>query len=133
MAAKIAFLLQGKDKPNFAPNKAGECLIIVTNCDKLNVTGRKKDDKMYHSFSGYPGFSLFLFPAKFSACFEMLHKICINALRFQCQTEISNCLFYFLNTLFSHPLNIHQFFLSQGDKILDRLDMALLEYVHCSG
>ncbi|HLM84500.1 MAG TPA: 50S ribosomal protein L13 [Candidatus Bathyarchaeia archaeon] len=55
MAAEIAFLLQGKDKPQYAPNKVGECKIIVTNCDKMNVTGRKMHDKMYHSFSGYPG------------------------------------------------------------------------------
>jgi len=55
MSAKIAFLLQGKDHPQYAPNKTGDCSIIVINSDKLNVSGRKKSDKMYHSFSGYPG------------------------------------------------------------------------------
>lgn len=55
MSAEIAFLLQGKNTPQYAPNKTGECFIVVTNCDKLNVTGRKMHDKMYHSFSGYPG------------------------------------------------------------------------------
>ena len=55
MAAKIAFLLQGKNDPRYAPNKVGEYFVVVTNSDKLNVTGRKKADKTYHSFSGYPG------------------------------------------------------------------------------
>ena len=55
MSTKIAYLLQGKDKPQYAPNKTGDCFVIVTNTDKLNVSGRKKSDKMYHSFSGYPG------------------------------------------------------------------------------
>lgn len=55
MSAEIAFMLQGKDTPQYAPNKTGECHIVVTNCDKLNVSGRKMHDKMYHSFSGYPG------------------------------------------------------------------------------
>lgn len=55
MAAKIAFLLQGKDRPQYAPNKTGDCFVIVINSDKINVSGRKKSDKIYHSFSGYPG------------------------------------------------------------------------------
>ena len=55
MSTKIAFLLQGKDKPQYAPNKIGDCFVVVTNTDKLNVSGRKKSNKMYHSFSGYPG------------------------------------------------------------------------------
>jgi len=55
MSTKIAFLLQGKDKPQYAPNKTGDCFVIVTNSDKLNVSGRKKSEKIYHSFSGYPG------------------------------------------------------------------------------
>lgn len=55
MSAKIAFLLQGKNEPQYAPNKVGEYFVIVTNSDKLNVSGRKKSDKKYHAFSGYPG------------------------------------------------------------------------------
>ncbi len=55
MAARIAHLLQGKNNPRYAPNKISECFIIVTNSDKLNVSGQKKKEKIYHSFSGYPG------------------------------------------------------------------------------
>jgi large subunit ribosomal protein L13 len=55
MAVRIAQLLQGKNSFRYAPNKIGECFIIVTNSDKLNVSGRKKKEKKYHYFSGYPG------------------------------------------------------------------------------
>lgn len=55
MAARIAHLLQGKERPQYAPNKTGEYFVIVINSDKLNVSGRKHSHKMYHSFSGYPG------------------------------------------------------------------------------
>ncbi|MFH0930115.1 MAG: 50S ribosomal protein L13 [Candidatus Moraniibacteriota bacterium] len=55
MAAKIAFVLQGKDRPDFAPNVESAIGIIATNSDKLRVSGRKKDEKTYHTYSGYPG------------------------------------------------------------------------------
>jgi large subunit ribosomal protein L13 len=55
MATQIARVLQGKDVPQYAPNKTGDCFVAVINTDKLNVTGRKMDDKTYHSYSGYPG------------------------------------------------------------------------------
>ena len=55
MAAKIAFILQGKDRPDFAPNIESEIGIIAINSDKLRVSGRKKDEKTYHTYSGYPG------------------------------------------------------------------------------
>lgn len=55
MSSRIAFLLQGKNNSQYAPNKTGECFIIVINSDKVNVSGRKLNNKMYHSFSGYPG------------------------------------------------------------------------------
>lgn len=55
MAAKIAFLLEGKNKACYKPNVDEKDVVIVINSDKLKVTGGKKEDKMYHSFSGYPG------------------------------------------------------------------------------
>jgi len=55
LASKAAFLLQGKNKPGYTPNKDGDCSMVFINSDKLKVTGRKKHEKMYHSFSGYPG------------------------------------------------------------------------------
>jgi large subunit ribosomal protein L13 len=55
MATRIATLLQGKNTPQYSANKTGNCTVIVLNSDKLNVTGKKLQDKKYHSFSGYPG------------------------------------------------------------------------------
>ncbi|MFA6285398.1 MAG: 50S ribosomal protein L13 [Parcubacteria group bacterium] len=55
MATKIAFILQGKDLPDFAPNVESAVNVIVINSDKLRVSGRKKDEKTYHTYSGYPG------------------------------------------------------------------------------
>jgi large subunit ribosomal protein L13 len=55
MSAKAAFILQGKDNPQFSPNKPGDSFVIVINSDKILVSGKKMKDKMYHSFSGYPG------------------------------------------------------------------------------
>jgi large subunit ribosomal protein L13 len=55
MSTKAAFLLQGKHKVDYLPNNDGGDFIVVINSDKVRVTGNKKDQKMYHSFSGYPG------------------------------------------------------------------------------
>jgi len=55
MSSKIAFLLQGKNNTRYSPNKTGDNFVVVTNSDKLNVSGKKLGEKMYHSFSGYPG------------------------------------------------------------------------------
>lgn len=55
MATKIAFLLQGKDQPDFSPNVESSIGIIAIKSDKLRVSGRKMDDKTYHTYSGYPG------------------------------------------------------------------------------
>src|SRR4030042_2333112 len=55
MSSRIATLLQGKNLPDYAPYKEGNCFIIVINSDKLNVSGKKLASKIYHSFSGYPG------------------------------------------------------------------------------
>lgn len=55
MATRIAFLLEGKHRPDYAPNADGKVFVIVINSDEVKVTGRKKEGKIYHSFSGYPG------------------------------------------------------------------------------
>lgn len=55
LATKAAFLLQGKQKPDYAPNIGGCDFVTVLNSDEVRVTGNKKENKIYHSFSGYPG------------------------------------------------------------------------------
>jgi len=55
LATQIAVLLRGKHKPIFAPHMDVGDYVIVVNCDKIRVTGRKLDQKIYYRHSGYPG------------------------------------------------------------------------------
>ena len=55
LATKIATLLRGKNKPEFAPNIDGGDMVEVANVDKLKFTGKKTEQKKYFHFSGYPG------------------------------------------------------------------------------
>ena len=55
LATQIATLLRGKHKPTFSPNLDGGDFVIVVNAEKIRVTGRKEDQKMYYRHSGYPG------------------------------------------------------------------------------
>jgi len=54
-ASQIAHILQGKDKPTFAPNKDDGDAVVVVNASKLALTGRKLEDKVYRWHTGYPG------------------------------------------------------------------------------
>ena len=55
LATRVARVLCGKHKPNFAPGVDVGDYVIVVNADKIQVTGRKLDQKMYYRHSGYPG------------------------------------------------------------------------------
>ena len=55
LATQIALVLRGKNKVDFAPNVDGGDCVVVTNADRLRVTGGKMEGKIYHRFSGYPG------------------------------------------------------------------------------
>jgi large subunit ribosomal protein L13 len=55
LATQIATLLRGKHKPTFSPNLDGGDFVIVVNAEKVRVTGRKEEQKMYYRHSGYPG------------------------------------------------------------------------------
>ena len=54
-ATKIAVALMGKDRPEYTPNVDTGAYVVVTNGNKVRLTGRKLEDKTYQSFSGYPG------------------------------------------------------------------------------
>ena len=54
-ATQIATLLRGKHKPIFTPHVDCGDFVVVTNCEKVEMTGNKHDDKMYHRHTGYPG------------------------------------------------------------------------------
>jgi large subunit ribosomal protein L13 len=55
LAADIAHRLRGKHKAIYTPHMDTGDFIVVTNVDKIRVTGNKADDKLYHRHSGYPG------------------------------------------------------------------------------
>jgi len=55
LASEIAKVLKGKHKPIYAPHLDTGDFVIVINAEKVHVTGRKMDQKMYHRHSGYPG------------------------------------------------------------------------------
>ncbi len=55
LATHVAMALRGKHKPIYTPHMDTGDFIVVTNVEKLRVTGNKGDDKLYHRHSGYPG------------------------------------------------------------------------------
>lgn len=55
LCAKVVKLLRGKYKPNFTPHVDCGDNVIVINAEKVVLTGKKWDDRVYLKFSGYPG------------------------------------------------------------------------------
>lgn len=55
LASRIAMVLRGKHKPTYTPHVDTGDFIVVVNADKVRLTGRKLDQKMYWWHSGYPG------------------------------------------------------------------------------
>lgn len=55
LAARVASLLMGKHKPTYSPHLDMGDYVVVINADKVRVTGKKLQDKIYRRHSGYPG------------------------------------------------------------------------------
>jgi large subunit ribosomal protein L13 len=55
LATEVARVLRGKHKPQYTPHLDSGDFVIVVNAEKIQVTGRKLDQKMYHRASNYPG------------------------------------------------------------------------------
>jgi len=55
LAAQVALILRGKNKPTFTPNVDTGDFVIIINSDKVVLTGNKMTDKYYFSHSGYIG------------------------------------------------------------------------------
>jgi large subunit ribosomal protein L13 len=55
MCAKIASVLRGKHKASYTPHFDAGDFVIVINCDKVTLTGNKMSEKIYDTYSGYPG------------------------------------------------------------------------------
>jgi len=55
MCAKVAAVLRGKNKAYYTPHVDCGDFVVVINADKVVFTGNKLKDKLYDTFSGYPG------------------------------------------------------------------------------
>jgi large subunit ribosomal protein L13 len=55
VATQIAVILMGKNEKNYRPHEDKGGFVLVKNIDKIKVTGRKKEDKIYYHHSGYLG------------------------------------------------------------------------------
>ena len=55
LAARAARVLTGKDCPDFTPHVDHRDGLIIVNAEKVRLTGRKLDDKVYRYHTGYPG------------------------------------------------------------------------------
>jgi large subunit ribosomal protein L13 len=48
-------MLRGKNKPTYEPSQETGDFVVIINAEKVNITGRKRQNKMYYRHSGYPG------------------------------------------------------------------------------
>ena len=55
LASQVAAVLRGKNKPTFTPHIDTGDYVIVVNADKIQVTGKKLDQKVYYNHSDYVG------------------------------------------------------------------------------
>jgi large subunit ribosomal protein L13 len=55
LATDVAIHLRGKHKPEYVPHIDGGDIVVVENVAKMKLTGKKMEQKVYHSYSGYPG------------------------------------------------------------------------------
>jgi len=55
LATRVATILRGKHRPTFTPHVDTGEYVIVVNADKVKLTGRKLEQKIYHRHTGYPG------------------------------------------------------------------------------
>lgn len=55
LASQISSILLGKHKPNFTPGVDTGDFVVVVNCERIRVTGKKLTEKMYYHHTLYPG------------------------------------------------------------------------------
>src|SRR3989339_949481 len=55
LSTNIATLLMGKQKANYSTHMDSGDNVVIINCEKVKLTGRKKEQKVYRGHSGYPG------------------------------------------------------------------------------
>lgn len=64
LASRIALILRGKHKPTYTPHVDCGDNVIVINADKVMLTGSKWNDRVYLSYTGYPGGQREMTPAR---------------------------------------------------------------------
>ena len=55
LASQVAMILRGKNKPTYTPNADTGDYVVVINADKMVLTGKKLDQKLYRHHTGYAG------------------------------------------------------------------------------
>jgi large subunit ribosomal protein L13 len=55
LATRLATVLRGKHKPIYTPHVDTGDFVVVVNAAKVRLTGRKREDKLYHRHTGWPG------------------------------------------------------------------------------
>ena len=55
LATEVAMILRGKNKPEYTPHMDTGDFVIIVNADKVRVTGKKRNQKLYRRHSGRPG------------------------------------------------------------------------------
>jgi large subunit ribosomal protein L13 len=55
LASQVARILMGKENPRYTPFIDTGDHVVVINAEKVRLTGRKEQDKVYRHFTGYPG------------------------------------------------------------------------------
>ncbi|MHA4893679.1 50S ribosomal protein L13 [Pedobacter sp. PWIIR3] len=67
LSSKIAMIIRGKNKPEYTPHVDCGDNVIVINADKIKLTGNKFSEKIYTSYTGYPGGQRFISPKELMA------------------------------------------------------------------
>ena len=62
LASRLALILRGKNKPGYTPHVDCGDNVIVVNAEKVSLSGKKKSDRIYVRYTGYPGGQRFSTP-----------------------------------------------------------------------
>ena len=79
LAAQVANILRGKNKPVFTPHLDAGDFVVVINAEKVLVTGKKETDKLFMSYSGWKGGEKFRSVAQVRA--HQPEKLIMHAVR----------------------------------------------------
>lgn len=55
LSVEVANILRGKNKPEYTPNSDVGDFVVLINAKKIEVSGNKKEDKIYYRHTGFPG------------------------------------------------------------------------------